>query len=175
MLAGAGFTACKSGLSGKGKANDQSWTAVTKSAFPSDKTPKQEPETYSPWMLQMKRWKDELGLNREAGSQRSDTVLLPMVDGTLKAFEIRQAGTMAPELAEKFPELKSWNGRSIDKPVLRAKLNLDQKGFHGSVRMPDGIVLIEPAFAEVTPWYMVFYRNQLPANSDRTPSAPEKR
>lgn len=172
----AGVWACspKANPSGKGKEQAVAWTPVKAAAYPKDMDLQQEPSSFQAWQLNMDQWKKELGMMKEPRS-KSDTVMLPQNDGTLKAYSIRMANTMSPELQAKFPNIRAWSGKALDGSGLRVKLNIDDKSFRAMIQVEGGFVLVEPAFKDSQEWYMAFRKNDLPANSDRNPSAPERK
>jgi phosphohistidine phosphatase SixA len=49
-------------------------------------------------------------------------VTLPLADGSFERFAIEETAVMAPELAAKFPELRTFRGQGVDDPSARARL-----------------------------------------------------
>ncbi|MFT6743031.1 MAG: hypothetical protein ACJAVF_004554, partial [Paraglaciecola sp.] len=98
---------------------------------------------------------------RFSAEAKSNPVILtlPMPDGGYEQFEIQEASIMHPELAAKFPEIKSYSGQGIDDPTASLRFDITQKGFHAMVRSGQhSTAYIDPYALNNTEDYVIYFR-----------------
>ena len=74
----------------------------------------------------------------------SDTIYLPMPDGSLAKFSIVESSNMEDGLAEEFPQIKSYRVYGIDDPSASGRVDISPNGFRGMVMTSQGQVFIDP-------------------------------
>ncbi|HET9529452.1 MAG TPA: zinc-dependent metalloprotease family protein, partial [Blastocatellia bacterium] len=87
----------------------------------------------------------QAALEFTARAQTAETVLsLPFPDGTFSRFRIEQSPIMEPELAARFPGIKTYKGQGLDDPTAITRFGWTTLGFHAIVFSSRGTVYIDP-------------------------------
>lgn len=72
-------------------------------------------------------------------------ITLPMPDGTFIRFRVEESPMMAPQLAARFPDVRTYRGRGLDDPTATTRFDVTPAGFHAIVLSTKGTTIIEPA------------------------------
>lgn len=86
-------------------------------------------------------------------------ISLPFPDGTDQLFRIEESPVVAPELAARFPELRTFVAQGIDDPTATARLSLTPLGFHAMVLAASGTVFIDPYRRWDAGYVLSYYKN----------------
>ncbi|HWT16324.1 MAG TPA: zinc-dependent metalloprotease family protein [Patescibacteria group bacterium] len=90
---------------------------------------------------------------------------LPLPDGGFSEFEIVESPVMEPDLAAKFPSIRTYSGRGINDPHARVRLDVTPLGFHAQVLAPDGDYLIDPMLKDDITHYLSYFRRDYGENT----------
>lgn len=84
-------------------------------------------------------------------TSKSKTVLtIPNAEGVLETYEVYENPTLAPELAARYPDIKSYIGIGIDNPTATAYFSISPLGFKSMVLSGDkSAVFIEPISSDL--------------------------
>ena len=93
---------------------------------------------------------------------------LPLPDGGFEKFNVIETPMMEPELALKYPSIKTYTGVSIENPSHAVKLDIGNLGFHAIIFSEEGRIFIDPVSSKNQNNYFVFYAKDMPI--DQQPS-----
>ncbi|WP_442787762.1 reprolysin-like metallopeptidase [Flavobacterium suncheonense] len=96
---------------------------------------------------------------RENTNIKSNVIItLPNGEGNMESFKVYENAVMAPELAAKYPEIKSYIAVGVDNPKTRAYISNSPLGFKSMTVYPNKeTVFIEPVNADKTAY--TIYKN----------------
>ena len=94
-------------------------------------------------------------------TQKRTLLTLPIADGTLSRFSIVDSPILAPELAARYPGIKTYAAQGVDDPTTTARFDWTPAGFHGIILSPKGTVLIEPSSVNDVENYIVYFQGDV--------------
>src|SRR6185436_6621125 len=92
-------------------------------------------------------------------------ISLPMPDGTMLRFKIQDSPIMEEGLAARYPQIRTFTGKTLDGSPITTRFDWTPQGFHGILLTPRGTVLIEPDGPDQTTSYIAYFQGDLPAGS----------
>ncbi len=92
-----------------------------------------------------------------AARQQPLRISLPLPNGRTEVFAVVESSVMMPGLAARYPDIKTFSGKSIHNQGLTARFSYSLWGLHAVIHTPQGTVLIEPYANEETAYYQVYY------------------
>ena len=101
----------------------------------------------------------------EAAAEKRLILTLPDPDGTFARFSIAESPIMAPELAARFPEIRTYTGSGIDDPTATTRFDWTPLGFHAIVLSEKGTILIEPSGLGDVENYIVYFQKDVVGGS----------
>ncbi len=122
------------------------------------------PEKYSLMNLELKEFKNSLNKISQRSSKKENVIKLPNSKGELKKFSIKKTSYLAPELAAKFPMIKSYSAQGIDDPTAVAKISIGVDGLHAVVFSgKESTIYVDP-YTKNKEQYIVYKRADLKSN-----------
>lgn len=90
------------------------------------------------------------------------TLDLPLPDAGFMRFNIEDSPIMEKQLADRYPQIKTYRGQSIDDPTAITRFDWTPFGFHAIILSTRGTILIQPASHGDVENYVVSFQEQLP-------------
>ncbi len=101
--------------------------------------------------------------NLPANPDYAETITLSMPDGSTRDFKVWETPMMPAELANKYPDIRTFTATAIDDPTVTAKLDFTTYGFHAMVFDGDNTAFIDPWDNFHDGYYMSYYKNDVSA------------
>jgi hypothetical protein len=118
------------------------------------------PETYQTYALNADQLLPALKnapLEFTAAANQPLTVMLPMPNGSFEAFGATESPVMKPQLAAKYPTLKTYSARSLTRPTVTARFGWTDFGFHATISENSRKIYVDPYADGQTTYYMSYY------------------
>ena len=96
-------------------------------------------------------------------STPSTTVIsVPMPDGSSLEFTVRESAVMHPELAARYPGIRTYVGTAVSDPAISGRFSIGPRGFRGMVQSALGTAYIDPVSRTDSTQYRSYFRRDLP-------------
>lgn len=119
------------------------------------------PENYSTQKLSIKAFEQQLqSAPTKSNEQTNVSIDLPLPDGNYMTFEVYQSRVMHPNLAARYPMIKTYMGYSKDKKA-KVRLDVTTKGLHALIDHKGKSVYIDPYAVFQDEYYMSYYGSDL--------------
>ncbi|WP_348714461.1 GEVED domain-containing protein [Tenacibaculum sp. 190130A14a] len=113
--------------------------------------------------LELDAFKNHLAKS-SSHSKGSYIIQLPNSKGELKKYSVKETPNFAPELARKFPMIKSYSAQGIDDPSSTAKISFGTDGLHTMIfSATESTIYIDP-YTKNKKEYIVYKRSDLNPN-----------
>lgn len=95
----------------------------------------------------------------ETKKTAAPSLWLPLPDGKFREFRIEEAPVMHPDLAAKFPYMRSFSGWSVEDPTAYLRCGITQKGFHAMIiSARHSTVYIDAYALDDTEHYLCYFK-----------------
>lgn len=92
---------------------------------------------------------------------------LPMPDGGSAEFLVRETQLMHPDLAARYPQIRTWVGQGLSDPTATARFDFGPRGFHGMILSAGETVYIDPVQRGDRSHYQSYFRKHAPQRAGR--------
>ena len=147
-------------LSAQGN-SDKTWAPVSESGIPKTGVRQIIPQQYLTFRLNMA---DLKALLANAPNERTTQIhkspceiSLPAPNGQLQKFKVVEAPIMHPDLAEQFPDIKTYSIKGLDDIYANGKIDVNEFGFHAMILSANGDFFIDPYCLQNTNDYITYY------------------
>jgi len=89
---------------------------------------------------------------------------LPNPDGRMSKFSITEYSMMELSLADKYPDIKTYNIKGIDDPYATGKIDITMHGFHAMILSARGDYFIDPYSMNENEIYISYFRSDFITN-----------
>lgn len=91
---------------------------------------------------------------------------LPLPDGRFGRFTVEESPILVPELAARFPQIRTYRGTGLDDPTATARFGWTELGFHAIVLAAGGSLYIDPYAPGDRVNYVSIARAEMPGRAD---------
>lgn len=93
------------------------------------------------------------------------TIQLPLPDGSLAELVSVESPVMKPEMAVKYPTIRTFAAKGLTPGVYSARFGYTELGFHAVIRTDKGMVYVDPLYPGQFDYYLVYFTSQTEAST----------
>jgi len=141
------------------------WTALDKSDI-SEKVLERDSNisNYKTYKLEVDVLKSQLNNISSKSTGTGVVIKFPDTDGKLLKYNVKETTLFHPQIAEKFPTIKSYKGYNIDDKSSSIHFTFNLFGLHAMILSPEkGTIYIEP-YTENKKVYMIYLKKDTGSN-----------
>lgn len=149
------------------------WKYIDESQVPKSEKRYIIPASYKTLKLETETYRETLTFlpdekSVQSGLKQAWTISLPNPSGEFERFLVMESSIMEPELAAKFPELKTYRGDGIDDRSASIRFDMTPNGFHGMVLSAKGNWYIDPYFFSNDVYYIAYWKREFYATDTKS-------
>lgn len=120
--------------------------------------------TYTPsyFQVELSQFKNQLPTNLNSKglpAARSSKAIIsfPISENNFEQFEVKEHSVLSKALSDKYPEIKSYKGTSVNNPLIQIYFSVDPQGFHGLIKdkAKGKVTYINPSKDESDTYYLI--------------------
>jgi hypothetical protein len=139
------------------------WTSVSEQTIPIAGDRIITPHAYRTYAIDLDELRDMLATapSEVAGvraAESNTTIDIPMPDGSLATFRVVESPIVAPELAQKYPEIRTYLGQGVTDPTATVRFDVVPQGFHAQIISASGTVYVDPYQRDDTAHYITYHK-----------------
>lgn len=137
------------------------------------------PTKFTTSILETARLKKDLNkspIDIRFNKEKSGTITLPLPDGSIEEFKVWYSPVMHPNLAAKYPDIKTYRVISRSNIAIYGRIGISKYGFHATLDHPDGQMNIDRYADQSHEVYISYHtkdQNILPDSSRPTSCGTE--
>jgi hypothetical protein len=148
------------------------WTKASASSTTQLAQGRANPSTFETFELDLQALRQGLSQAPMRGATLAPQRMIisfPTPEGEFERFSVIEAPVLHPDLAAKYPGIKSYAGQGIDDPSANIRFSLsNQRGFHGMVLSSSRSSFYIDPYSEDLKLYTIYRRSDLSRTADFT-------
>lgn len=91
--------------------------------------------------------------------EKASVMNIPMPNGTVRAFKVWETPMMEAQMAEQYPDIKTYTGEAVDDRRVTAKFDFTLFGFHSVIFDGEQVAFIDPYDQYNDGYYVLHYKS----------------